>query len=240
MKPRRGTLGCRSRRSAAGCAGHGGGSSRGYASEASRQPVPAMHSPSGIESFVPATPALPPILVKSTIHHAVWWSSMAGLIGERAGVPASIAVLARGVLRSMFLSACRVPGIVALLCGRGRRQSRHRRAGGAPDTRGGIKAGNGTCWAIYWSTGSSRACPAARSGSRVIQGRLTDSQGRRVRGGKIMFGATDKTHAVRRVDDSRIRRRREIPDRAFGISIRFRDSSGDRPAALPRAGVWVS
>jgi RNA polymerase sigma factor (sigma-70 family) len=157
---------------------------RGIASAA-----PAMHSPSGIESFVPATPVLPPLLVKSTIHHAVWWSSMAGLIGERAGVPASIAALAQGVLRSMFLSTCRVPGIVALLAA-GAVVSLVIAERGAPQTlaaasrRETARAGRST-------GGPVQAEPAqpARSGSRVIQGRLTDSQGRPVRGGKIMFGA---------------------------------------------------
>ena len=42
-------------------------------------PVPATASPIAIEPFRLAVPALPPALVKSTVQHAVWWSSVSGL-----------------------------------------------------------------------------------------------------------------------------------------------------------------
>ena len=150
--------------------------------------VPAMGSPIGIESFAPATPALPALLLRSTVHNAVWWSSMAALTGGQSGVPASIATLARGVLRSMFLSACRVPGIAAVLAAAavaGFVISQQ----GAPQT---LAASSRPAARPARSTGAPvQAEPAqpARSGTRVVHGRLTDSQGRPVQGGKVMFGA---------------------------------------------------
>ena len=73
----------------------------------------------GIAALMPAAPlaAPSPALVRSTVQHAAWWTSMTGLIGGSPGIPASIAVLARSVLRSMLLGACKVPAVVALLAG---------------------------------------------------------------------------------------------------------------------------
>jgi hypothetical protein len=78
----------------------------------------------GILSALPATaiepfrlhlPVLPPALVTSTVQHAGWWSSVSRLVAAESAVPASVAALARGVLRSMFLNTCMMLGIASFL-----------------------------------------------------------------------------------------------------------------------------
>jgi RNA polymerase sigma factor (sigma-70 family) len=78
----------------------------------------------GIASALPVTaieplrlvvPPLPPALVQSTIQHATWWSSISGLVAGEAAIPASIAALARGVLRSMLVSTSTLFGFAAIL-----------------------------------------------------------------------------------------------------------------------------
>jgi RNA polymerase sigma factor (sigma-70 family) len=62
-----------------------------------------------------AVAAVPPALVQSTVRHAAWWSSIGGLVVGESAIPASIAGLARGVIRSMVLNTWRAAGIVAVL-----------------------------------------------------------------------------------------------------------------------------
>ncbi len=152
-------------------------------------PATATAAPIAIEPFQLAMPALPPALVKSTVQHSVWWSSVSGLVAGETAIPASIAALARGVLRSMLLNTCKVLGIVALLTagvlaivvsaqqGTPRVLASPARPGASPAARlGGAQAR---------SADEKAAQPAT---PRVIQGRLTDAQGRPVREGKVMFG----------------------------------------------------
>ena len=68
-----------------------------------------------VEPFRIRMPALPAALVQSTVQHSAWWSSVSGLTGGECAIPASIAALARGVLRSMLINTCKLLGIVALL-----------------------------------------------------------------------------------------------------------------------------
>ena len=77
----------------------------------------------GIASVLPATasevfrlevPPLPAALVNSTVQHATWWSSLHGLLTAETAIPASIAALARGVLRSMLLCNGKVLSIAAI------------------------------------------------------------------------------------------------------------------------------
>jgi RNA polymerase sigma factor (sigma-70 family) len=72
-------------------------------------------APTAVEPFRIAMPAPPPGLVQSTAQHAAWWSSVGGLVAEESVIPASVAALARDVIRSMLLGTCKVLGIVALL-----------------------------------------------------------------------------------------------------------------------------
>ncbi len=66
----------------------------------------------GFASLMPATatepirlvtPPLPAALLKATLQHATWWSSVRGLVAGESAIPASIAGLTRSVLRSMLL-----------------------------------------------------------------------------------------------------------------------------------------
>ena len=144
----------------------------------------------GIAALMPAAPlaAPPPALVRSTVQHAAWWTSMTGLIGSSSGIPASIAVLARGVLRSMLLAACRVPAVIALLAGgilaaavwAQPGEPVRLAAGSAPRPK---RSDNPAPQAVA----APQPQPAARPGARVITGRLTDSTGRPVAGAKLMF-----------------------------------------------------
>jgi RNA polymerase sigma factor (sigma-70 family) len=68
-----------------------------------------------VEPFRLAMPELPPALVHSTVQHATWWSSIGGLVAGESAIPASIAALARGVIRSKVLGTCKMLVIVALL-----------------------------------------------------------------------------------------------------------------------------
>src|SRR5262249_10534189 len=84
-----------------------------------------------------AVAAVPPALVQSTVRHAAWWSSIGGLgVGESA-IPASIAGLARGVIRSMVLNTWRAAGIVAVLAGGGPGSAGQRPEGAPADTAAG-------------------------------------------------------------------------------------------------------
>ncbi len=67
------------------------------------------------EPFQVVMPPLPQALVRSTVQHATWWSSVSSLVAADAAIPASIAALARGVLRSMLLSTSRLLALAALL-----------------------------------------------------------------------------------------------------------------------------
>ncbi len=67
------------------------------------------------EPFQLVMPPLPQALVKSTVQHATWWTSVSGLVAAEAAIPASIAALARGVLRSMLLSTSRLLALAAVL-----------------------------------------------------------------------------------------------------------------------------
>ena len=77
--------------------------------------VPVAAAPAATESLPLSLPTLPPELVAETLRHAFWWSSMSTLVGGSPTIPASIGILARGVIRSMLLSACRVAGSIAIL-----------------------------------------------------------------------------------------------------------------------------
>ncbi len=67
------------------------------------------------EPFRLAMLAPPPALVHSTVQHATWWSSVSGLVAGESAIPASVAALARGVIRSMLLGTCKLLLIVAVL-----------------------------------------------------------------------------------------------------------------------------
>ncbi len=77
--------------------------------------VAAPLAASAIEPFRLGVPALPPALVRSTVRHSVWYSSVSGLVAGESAIPASIASLARGVIRSMLFHTCKLVAFVALL-----------------------------------------------------------------------------------------------------------------------------
>jgi RNA polymerase sigma factor (sigma-70 family) len=60
-------------------------------------------------------PNLPPALTEATLQQSMRWASLCGLVGGEAGVPESIADLARGVLKTMFLQTCKLSAVAALL-----------------------------------------------------------------------------------------------------------------------------
>ncbi len=144
----------------------------------------------GIAALMPAAPlaAPPPALVRSTVQHAAWWTSMTGLIGGSSGIPASIAVLARTVLRSMMLGACKVPAAIALLAGGilaaavWAQPGEPVRLAARSEPRPKQSANPAAQVAA-----APQPQPTARPGARVITGRLTDATGRPVSGAKLMF-----------------------------------------------------
>ncbi len=147
----------------------------------------------GIATFMPIAPsaALPARLVRSTVQHAAWWASMTGLIGGAPGIPASIAVLARGVLRSMLLGACKVPAVIALLAGgilaaAVWAEPAETKSLGAP-ARPAAEPKRSAALAAPAGGAAPQPQPAARPGARVIAGRLTDATGRPIGGAKLMF-----------------------------------------------------
>ncbi len=147
----------------------------------------------GIASVLPAAPlaAPPPPLVGSTVQHAAWWTSMTGLIGGSPSIPASIAVLARGALRSMQLGACKVPAVIALLAAGILAAAIWAKPGetktlGAP-ARPAAGPKRSAAPAAQAAGAARQPQPAARPGTRVIAGRLTDATGRPVAGAKVMF-----------------------------------------------------
>ena len=61
---------------------------------------------------------LPPLhssLVETTVQLSISWSSMTGLLSGAALIPDSIAVLAHGVIKAMFLQSMKLSGIVAIV-----------------------------------------------------------------------------------------------------------------------------
>ena len=68
-----------------------------------------------IEPFRFHLPVLRPALVKATVQYAHWWSSVSRLVAAESVIPASVAALARGALRSMFLNTCMMLGIASFL-----------------------------------------------------------------------------------------------------------------------------
>ncbi len=154
-------------------------------------PIPATALPILLEPFRFAVPALPPDLVQSTVQHALWWSSAGSLVGGNPAIPASIAALAPAALPTQVHSNFNFLGIAALL------------AAGILATV--VSAQHGQPPAIasaprpIASTAARSAGPGAQQAektdarpaqpaTRVVQGRVTDLEGRPVREGKVMFG----------------------------------------------------
>jgi RNA polymerase sigma factor (sigma-70 family) len=77
--------------------------------------VPAVLAGPALESARAGMPLLPPALIESTVQFSTRWSSVTGLLGAVAVVPASISSLAQGVIKSMFIQTIRVAalGLVA-------------------------------------------------------------------------------------------------------------------------------
>jgi RNA polymerase sigma factor (sigma-70 family) len=152
-------------------------------------PVSASALPVALASFRLELRALPPPLVKATIQNAVWWSAIGGLMGEAPAIPASIAALARGVLRSMVLKsfngfAIAVFLAAGMLATAVLAQQEPRRARATL-----TKPVASLAASQSRSDGSSdrKADEKARPATRVIQGRVTDAQGQPVRDGRVMF-----------------------------------------------------
>ena len=146
--------------------------------------IPVAPSGLGIEPFRLALPTLPATLIKSTVQHAVWWSSMSGLIGGAPAVPASITTLARAAMRSMLLSPVRVLALAAIL------------TAGVLATFVSARPENLRTMVVQGKAAASPAAQAAvarkeqepPTAARVIEGRLTDASSRPVGAGKLMFG----------------------------------------------------
>jgi RNA polymerase sigma factor (sigma-70 family) len=77
--------------------------------------VPALLAGRAIESARGGMLALPRALIESTVQFSTRWSSVTGLLGGGAVVPASISALAQGVIQSMLIHTIRVAalGLVA-------------------------------------------------------------------------------------------------------------------------------
>jgi RNA polymerase sigma factor (sigma-70 family) len=60
-------------------------------------------------------PNLPTALTQTTVQQSMRWVSLSGLVAGEAGVSESIADLARGVLKTMFLQTCKLSAAAALL-----------------------------------------------------------------------------------------------------------------------------
>jgi RNA polymerase sigma factor (sigma-70 family) len=152
--------------------------------------VTSLASRGAIEPFTLSTVPVPTALVTSTVQNSVWWSSVRGLVGAEHVIPASIAALARGVLRSMVVSTFHLVAIASLVA-----------AGVLASV---VSAQQGTAAKVA-STAKPRTSPAARPVDpgaapargpaappaqpvpRVITGRVTDRQGRPVREGRVML-----------------------------------------------------
>ncbi len=146
--------------------------------------LPLAPSGMAIEPFRLALPTLPAALVKSTVQHALWWSSMCGLIGGAPAVPASITTLARAALRSMLVTPVRVLALAAILT-----------AGvlatfvsARPETLRSTVAQAKPAVSPAAQPAVARKEQAPPTTARVIEGRLTDASGRAVPEGKLMFG----------------------------------------------------
>jgi hypothetical protein len=68
-----------------------------------------------LESTSVSLPAIPPVLAESTVQLASQWSSICGLLAGASGVPASIAALSEGVIKSMFFQAVKLAGLSTIL-----------------------------------------------------------------------------------------------------------------------------
>jgi RNA polymerase sigma factor (sigma-70 family) len=78
--------------------------------------VPAVLAGPALESVRGGMPPLPTALIESTIQFSARWSSVTGLLGGGAVVPASISALAQGVIQSMCIQTIRAGalGLVAV------------------------------------------------------------------------------------------------------------------------------
>jgi RNA polymerase sigma factor (sigma-70 family) len=157
---------------------------RGIAAPVSASALPGATAPFRLE-----LPALPPPLLNSTIQNAVWWSSIGALMGEAKVIPASVAYLARGVLRSMLVNRFSVLGIATLLAAGvlatavlARPEPRRTRASL-------VRPLASLAASQFRPDGKSdrKADEKGQPGTRVIQGRVTDAQGQPVRDGRVMF-----------------------------------------------------
>jgi RNA polymerase sigma factor (sigma-70 family) len=79
--------------------------------------VPAVLGVPALESVRGGMPPLPPTLIESTVVFSTRWSSVTGLLGGGAVVPASISALAQGVIESMFVQTIRVAAVGLLAAG---------------------------------------------------------------------------------------------------------------------------
>jgi RNA polymerase sigma factor (sigma-70 family) len=68
-----------------------------------------------IERIGVKLPNLPPGLTETTLQQSMRWASLYGLVGGEAGVPESIAELARSALKTMFLQTCKLSAVAVLL-----------------------------------------------------------------------------------------------------------------------------
>jgi RNA polymerase sigma factor (sigma-70 family) len=77
--------------------------------------VPAVFAARALEFVRRTTSPLPPTLIESTVPFSARWSSVTGLLGGGAVVPASVSALAQGVIGSMFIQTVRIAvvGLVA-------------------------------------------------------------------------------------------------------------------------------
>ena len=160
---------------------------------------------------------------------------MTGLIGSSSGIPASIAVLARGTLRSMLLGACKVPAVLALFAGgilaaavwAQPGEPVRLAAGSAPRPK---RSDNPAARAAA----AQQPQTAAGRGARVITGRLTDATGRPIAGAKLMSRPRLRCSPSRRAA-RQFPTPKGVPDRACRVSAGRQDPAGDRCDSLPRA-----
>jgi RNA polymerase sigma factor (sigma-70 family) len=138
-----------------------------------------------------AVPVVPPSLTRSTVQHAMSWSTSKGLgIAEKA-VPASITALARGVLRLSLLRVCTTV-LGASLVAAGLWVSA---VWAKP--RPSLVIGSRASTAAQEQAGSANRdgshspkaeAQPARVGTRLITGRATDAEGRPIRDARVSFG----------------------------------------------------
>jgi hypothetical protein len=80
-----------------------------------RRGISAGAVTSAVEPGRAVLPALPLTLVESTVQLSIRWSAITSLVSVSAGIPATIAILADGVMKSMLLQSIRQAVIIALL-----------------------------------------------------------------------------------------------------------------------------